>query len=591
MADFHNQSSDPQNKSKAPFYVVLGLVILALVGFGLYRAGLLAPEGKDEGQITGQITAADLKAASGQTDNTGIEAADPNAPTTVKEYTFVADSKLPPVTGVAGYDKMQNNTVRMALNVWAGWAPVVYANEGFKAKKDWTTPDGKKFKLELVLIDDPVVMRDSYASGKVHIGWATVDMLPLFLEELKKDSRTMPRVYQQIDWSNGGDGIVARESVANVGQLRGKKVVLAGNSPSQYFVLNALINGGVQPAEVDFLYVPTAFEAATAFAANKNIAAAASWAPDIYNLEKVKGNKLLVTTSEANHLIADVWFARADFAKDNPQIIEGLVRGFLDAVDDLQSQDNKVKVSRWMAEGYSLPANETLDMLGDAHWTNYAENREFFLNQNNPTNFERTWDTAYYLYKRIGKVGDKVPWEQVVDFSIIQKLGKETKYANSVNQYRTTFAAKSVSEIQAESGEILTKTVVIHFSPNSSDINHKVVRVVGGKNVEELYDPNVQLVVEEIGKMAGQYGAARIVIEGHTDASMQGRIDFAAVKNLSQARADAVRAELLRKFRSIPAEQIATDGKGWERPADSSDPLNHSKNRRVEVKVYPLEAQ
>ena len=39
-----------------------------------------------------------------------------------------------------------------------------------------------------------------------------------------------------------------------------------------------------------------------------------SWAPDIYNLEKVKGNHLLVTTSTANKLIADVWFARADFA-------------------------------------------------------------------------------------------------------------------------------------------------------------------------------------------------------------------------------------------------------------------------------------
>jgi hypothetical protein len=43
-----------------------------------------------------------------------------------------------------------------------------------------------------------------------------------------------------------------------------------------------------------------------------------SWAPDIYNLEKVKGNKILVTTGTANKLIADVWFARADFANDNP---------------------------------------------------------------------------------------------------------------------------------------------------------------------------------------------------------------------------------------------------------------------------------
>ena len=60
-----------------------------------------------------------------------------------------------------------------------------------------------------------------------------------------------------------------------------------------------------------------------------------------------------------------------------------------------------------MAAGYSIPESDALSMLGDAHCTNYAENREFFLNQNNPTNFERTWNTAYYLYKRIGAVTER----------------------------------------------------------------------------------------------------------------------------------------------------------------------------------------
>jgi hypothetical protein len=30
---------------------------------------------------------------------------------------------------------------------------------------------------------------------------------------------------------------------------------------------------------------------------------------------------------------------------------------------------------------------------------------------------------------------------------------------------------------------------------------------------------------------------------------------------------------------------------GWSVPADPNDPLNQLKNRRVEIKVYPLEAQ
>ena len=148
-----------------------------------------------------------------------------------------------------------------------------------------------------------------------------------------------------------------------------------------------------------------------------------SWAPDIYNLEKVKGNRMLVTTATANKLIADVWFARADFAKDNPDIIEGLTRGIFDAMEELKAQDAKQKVAKLMAAGYSIPESDALGMLGDAHSTNYAENREFFLNQNNPTNFERTWNTAYFLYKKINAVTEQTPFDQVMDFSVIQKLG------------------------------------------------------------------------------------------------------------------------------------------------------------------------
>jgi outer membrane protein OmpA-like peptidoglycan-associated protein len=410
------------------------------------------------------------------------------------------------------------------------------------------------------------------------------------MEELKKDSRTMPRVFMQIDWSNGGDGIVGR-GVEKIGDLRGKTVVLAQNSPSQYFVLNALINGGVQPSEVTFKYTADAFQAAAAFGSDKKIAACVSWAPDIYKLSEIPGNKLIVSTLDANHLIADVWFARADFAKDHPEIVESLVRGMLDAVDELENQDKKQEVAKLMADGYKLPPADALAMLPDAHWTNYAENKDFFLNANNPTNFERTWDMAYFLYGRIGKVGDKVPFDQVVDFSVLQKLGKEEKYARSENKYLVNFAAKSVTSIKAESGEILTKTVIVHFYPNSSEVRKLVTKTVNGKTVEEQYDPNVDFVIDEIAKLAGQYGAARIVIEGHTDASMRGTVNFEAVKQLSQARADSVRAALLGKYTQMNPNQIGTDGMGWNKPADPGDPGNHAKNRRVEVKVYPLEAQ
>jgi NitT/TauT family transport system substrate-binding protein len=566
---------------KPTFYVAVFIVILGLVGLALYRYGAIGSRNQ-----TGQISGDELKQM-----QKGAEAPDASGITTKKEYNYVPATKLPEVKGISNYTPMTDRTVRFAINVWAGWAPIIYANNGLKAGKVWKTPSGKDFKVELVLIDDPVAMRDAFAAGNVQIGWATLDMVPLFMEGLRKDSRVMPRIYQQVDWSNGGDGIVVRDTIKTMTDLRGKTVVLAQNSPSHYFLLNALINGGVQPAEVNFKFTQDAFQAAAAFNADRNLAGVVSWAPDIYNLEKVKGNKIIVTTATANKLIADVWFARADFAKDNPDVMEGIVRGIFDGMQDLKGQDAKQKVSKLMAAGYSIPESDALGMLGDAHSTNYAENREFFLNQNNPTNFERTWNTAYFLYKKINAVTQQTPFDQVMDFSIIQKLSGEQKYASQKNEYDIQFAPATAGSVQGEKEEILTKTVVIHFFPNSWDLNKKVTRTGdNGKEVEELYDPNVSFVVEEIGKLAGQYGAARVIIEGHTDASMRGQVPKSLVQELSLNRANSVKEALVRKFPTLQPNQFSTAGLGWDRPADDSDQSNAAKNRRVEIKVYPAES-
>jgi outer membrane protein OmpA-like peptidoglycan-associated protein len=181
----------------------------------------------------------------------------------------------------------------------------------------------------------------------------------------------------------------------------------------------------------------------------------------------------------------------------------------------------------------------------------------------------------------------------VMDFSLIQKLGSEPFFANQKNEYQVQFVPTTASSIQAESDEILTKTIVIQFYPNSDDVDKKIDRTMDGRTVQELYDPNAPFVVEEAGKLSGQFGAARIVIEGHTDASMRGAgtVTAADVQDLSLRRANAVKQSLLRKFPTLEPNQFTTVGRGWDRPADANDPANHAKNRRVEIKVYPLEAR
>ena len=569
-------------KPKPAFYLAVAVVIAALLGVAMWRCS-----GKESEDTGGSAKPKDYV----DPDIVKKPVEDPAGAgvTTVQEYAFEPAKTLDPVPGSADYKSLGGKrVVRMAINVWAGWAPIIYANGGKGPGKVWKDAAGKDFQLELVLIDDPVNMGNTFAAGDVHLGWATVDMLPLIVQRLNRDPRTMPRIFQQIDWSNGGDGIVARGDIKEVRDLRGKTVVLAQNSPSHYFLLNMLLNAGVQPSEVKMEFTKDAFQAAAAFNADKKYAAVVSWAPDIYKLSELPGNKMLINTLTANKLIADVWFARADFARDNPAIIEGLVRGIFDAMIALKDDAKKLEVGKLMDEVYGLPAGTGNSMLADAHWTNYAENRDFFLNQNNPTNFERTYNTAFLLYKAIRVVDEKVPFEKLVDFSVLKKLGGEAKYAEQKNEYEIKFTPIAASGVNVESA-VLTKTVVINFFPNSFDPFVKVDAQSGGGQVP--YDPNAEFTVEEIAKLAGQFGAARIQIEGHTDSSMKAHgADERLVRELSLNRANAVKEALVKKYQLQP-NQFVVAGFGWDKPADPNDPGNHAKNRRVEVKVIPAEAQ
>ncbi|MFZ2961105.1 MAG: phosphate ABC transporter substrate-binding/OmpA family protein [Candidatus Ozemobacteraceae bacterium] len=526
-----------------------------------------------------------------KTDVKAAEAPDTKSITTSKEYKFVPQETLPPVKGTSGYkwdDK--NKTVVFPINVWIGWLPIVAANHGFAPNEESIFFKKFGFKVDLKLIDDPVAARDSFAAGNSHILWGTLDMMALFAPELMKDSRTAPRIFQQIDWSNGGDGIVVRTRIKSVADLKGKTIVYAQNSPSQYFICNLLINAGIKLDQVTHKYTATAFDAAAAFVADKSIDACVSWAPDIYNIpEKVAGTRLLTTTSEANKLIADVWAVRADFARDKPEIVKGLVAGIFEGMDLCKNPTSKALAFQWMADGYGMKVEDVKSMENDAHSTNFGENKEFFLNANNPTNFERTWKNIATIYKEAGLLANAAPFEQVMDFSPLQAFEKDGTFKHQLDEYVSKFVPTSYKKISAEA-PIITQTVRINFYPNSANIFEPAHDDIGRPLPNSLYDSNIDATLEKVARLVGAYERAMIAITGHTDSSMKGKVPDQVVKDLSNDRATAVKEALVKKFKFDPNKFVA-EGKGWESPADANDPLNQAMNRRVEISVYPPEGQ
>ncbi|RCK81090.1 MAG: Urea carboxylase-related ABC transporter, periplasmic substrate-binding protein [Candidatus Ozemobacter sibiricus] len=585
-----NQEIGPTPLGKAVMVLfILGCLVFAAMNFSPSLKNAIMGIGSSSGTPSSSSGGPAGPGPTGSPEPVKVEAPDTKGITTVQEYSYVPQEKLPPVKGVSGYEWDETRkTVEFPINVWIGWLPIVAANNGFAPNDESVFFKKYGFRVNLKLVDDPVAARDAYAAGKSHVLWGTLDMMVLFAGELMKDSRTAPRIYQQIDWSNGGDGIVVRGAIRSVKDLKGKTVVYAQNSPSQYFINNLLINAGVRPNQVTHKYTATAFEAAAAFVSDKTIDACVSWAPDIYTIpEKVAGTRVLTTTAEANRLIADVYAVRADFAKDHPEIVKGLVAGIFEGMALLKNSAHKARAFQWMADGYGMKVEDIKSMENDAYITGFGDNKEFFLNKNNPTNFERTWNNITAVYRELGLVGTPVRFDEVMDFSVIQALDKAGTFKDQDQVARSTFVPTSYKKVSAEA-PVLTQTVRINFYPNSANLYEPEHDEFGVAIPNTLYDPSVDATLEKVGRLVGQYERALIGIVGHTDSSMKGKVPEKAVKELSEARAQAVRDALIRKYRFPPNKLIAV-GKGWEEPADPNDPANHALNRRVEIQVFTPE--
>jgi NitT/TauT family transport system substrate-binding protein len=571
--------------------LVLTILILGIVGFGMYRWwDKIAP------QMKPQTQSLDVRKVKEEIER--AKAAPTDIPLLIgtNAATLVERSMIPPVTGTSDYARNMKDgklIVEFPINVWPGWAPIIVANAGLEPNDQSVFAKKFNFYVHLAVVDDPVKARDLFASGQSHILWGTLDMIALFAPELVKDSRTVPVVCQQIDFSAGGDGIVARGNIRSINDFRHregkkKKVVLAQNSPSHYLIMSLLIDAGIDPGDIDFKWSADAPSAAKIFVQDTSFDAFVGWSPDIYNVtDRMKGStRLVVTTSTANHLIADVWAVRNDFYRDHPEIVSGLVQGIFDGMDSVRKDPGLA--AKALAAAFKLPEEDCKNMVGkdggivegDAHLTNYRENSKFFLDPFNPANFEVVWNSASTIYKSLGTISTTVSAEKVKASKVLGALADHYKDVRDLSQ--PTFKPDAMLKFSAEAGagQVLTKAVMISFEPNKSTLDTN-------------YDNTIPTTLEEIGKLAGRFGNAYIIIEGNTDASRKGIVPADLVRQLSYDRADSVRKAIMDRYKFDP-NKFKVVGNGWDNPlpnaTDPSNAENNKRNRRVEVKVFPLES-
>src|SRR5262245_41814211 len=109
------------------FLIIVGSLAAAA---WLFR-GTLFPAGKGPGGV--DLSKFNKEQAGGAAKPAdGAEAFDPKGITSVSEYKYVPQERLPPVKGVSSYKwDDTKKIVQFPINVWIGWLPIVAANGGF----------------------------------------------------------------------------------------------------------------------------------------------------------------------------------------------------------------------------------------------------------------------------------------------------------------------------------------------------------------------------------------------------------------------------------------------------------------------------
>ncbi|CAL2089088.1 phosphate ABC transporter substrate-binding/OmpA family protein [Tenacibaculum sp. 190524A02b] len=477
--------------------------------------------------------------------------------------------KINEVTAAATNSKTKDgykDAINIGVVTWGGYAGGQYFNEGFKANTNSRFYKDYGFKVNFKVIDDFDASRDAFKNGDIDLMWATIDAFPTEVEGL---AQYQPQVVFQADWSRGGDAIVARRGISKVSDLKGKKIAVAPMTPSHSFLIWLLEAGDISTKQVKIVEVPSAIDAADAFKSG-TVDAAVVWSPDDADcVNKVAGSRVLESTKNATHIIADVFIAKKDFVEKNKEQLKDLYEGWMIGASELNSSDaNKRKAAKILAEGLSQPEDFCYDAINNVRLATHGDNLNFFgLNQSyNGVTGEDLYNKMKVKYNNLGyNTSGAKSWRLLSTKDLVSKT-KSLSGANHTAEKQKQFTA--VNEEIAKKESLSSKKVSITF-----------------RTGEYLLSENAkQLIDVQFTPIARAFANARIRIEGNTD-NVGGRSSNIA---LSKKRANSV-AQYLISEHNMPTNRFIIVGNGPDKPVPGCEANQNAnckaKNRRTDFEL------
>ena len=499
---------------------------------------------------------------------------------------FAETKTVVPKLPAAGVYELKNNTVEMELSEYAGYAGVIVANCGLAANENSVFFKKYGFKLNITLSEEE--SRPQLNAGKLAALATTADVLPVY------GSQFQVVVPLLISYSRGGDGVVVRNDIKGINALKGKTLVCAQFTESDFLIrylaqeagfgINMLktVKDNPDPAKLNLVFTADAFGAGDIFLADvksgKNLlAGCVTWDPKTTEVATQSGGKAHILFTNRNLLlVADILTVNKGFAKQHPDILAGLVGGWLEGnrmIRDNTGADTEpvLKAFKWDRAKYNTEMTKV-------HLANGPENLAFFSGAIDAAgSYGYIYESAVYAY---GKqlIKDPPEGEWFLNLSGLKTLEKQGRFeGQKVAILPIATETKQIKEV-VEGEPTLSKDIRFFFEKNTASLDLK--------NAENMK------MLEQTKRFLQVGPGSVLLLVGHVDDSQRsdferkglGRQASLAAKELSHKRAEEIKRVLVQQC-NADGERIETQGKGWDQPTGAEA----EKNRRVEVKWFVVE--
>jgi NitT/TauT family transport system substrate-binding protein len=300
-------------------------------------------------------------------------------------------------------------SMKLATIVWIGYGPF-YVAESLDLYKKYN------MKVSLQIFADPALIPAAIASGAVDGGMLTYDQVIGQVATGQSQKVVMP-----IDYSNGGDAIVADKSVTKLTDFKGKKVGFSPLSPSDFLLSYALKTAGM--SEKDIAPVSMTPEAVPAAMASGQMPIGVTYEPNLSQVLSQGGGskfKVIFSSKNAPGLIADVLVFDDKVIKARPAEITNIMKAYLDGVAYMKAKPDEA--AKIIGKAMGVSAKEVKEQLSGVYIIPLAEM---------PKSFAKSTDTRSYYGSG----------------AIISQLLLAKGQIKSIPATEATFDAKFVNEL------------------------------------------------------------------------------------------------------------------------------------------------